>query len=111
MAEKKKRFRPTLTAYRELEKKVNELKIDLEHAVFVSNEVRNANDRLSRELNTVKSSCKDEISTLEKSNELMEQELTHLRKVNASLRRECKKLGSELLAVRSRGFWARVFNK
>lgn len=108
MAETKKRFRPTLTAYRALESENSELKEKLakyeqvqgKMKVHIEGIVRAENDKL-----------KAENSVLEKSNELMEQELTHLRKVNASLRRECKELGSELLAVRSRGFWARVFNK
>ena len=108
MAEKKKRFRPTLTAYRALESENSELKEKLAKYEQVRGKIRSHIEGIVRAENE---KLKAENSVLEKSNELMEQELTLLRKVNASLRRECKELGSELLAVRSRGFWARVFNK
>jgi len=108
MAETKKRFRPTLTAYRDLESENSELKEKLakyeqvqgKMKVHIEGIVRTENDKL-----------KAENSVLEKSNKLMEQELKRLRKTNVSLKEECKYLDSELLAIKSRGFWARVFNR
>lgn len=86
MAETKKRFRPSLTAYRALENEVSELKEELAKYITMKN-------------------------TLEKSNELMEQELDRVRKSNIELGKLNGQLCNELQAIKSRGFWKRLFNR
>ena len=77
--DKKKRWRPSLTAYRALERVITEL----------------------REKN----------ATLEASNGFMEKELNRVRELNRSLEKMKNALNDELHVLKSRGFWARVFNK
>lgn len=79
MEEKKKRWRPSLTAYRELENEVESL--------YTKN------------------------STIEKSNGFMEKELTRVREANKVLAKINEQLCNELQYIKSRGFWARVFNR
>ena len=85
MAEKKKRFRPTLTAYRALENEVSTLKE--ENAKLLSKN-----------------------HVLEQSNELMEAELKRLRNALDEIIKSYALLGAEMAMLKARGFWARVFN-
>lgn len=97
--EKKKRFRPTVTAYRELEEELAETKQRLSN--HLSANVRYAEDiqKFSRQ-----------VSALERSNRLMEEELERVRKANTELAKLNCQLCKELQVIKSRGFWARVFN-
>lgn len=97
--EKKKRFRPTVTAYRELEEELAETKQRLSN--HLSANVRYAED-------IAKFTSK--VSALENSNRLMEEELEGVRKDKRDLIERCKELINERQELKSRGFWARVFN-
>ncbi len=115
MAETKKRFRPTLTAYRALENEVSELKEELakykqthnKMSVHVNEVVRIENKSLQTELEQLKIKYK----TLLKSNTLMEQELDRVRKANLELSTLSARLSNELREIKSRGFWKRLFNR
>lgn len=95
MEEKKKRWRPSLTAYRELENLVSELKE--ENARLISKE---ESDRL-----------KDKISVLEKSNKLLEEECDNLRGKLEEAGSTIDAMDKEIFALCHRGLWARIFNK
>ena len=102
MEEKKKRFRPTLTAYRALEKEIDEL--------------REQNRLLAREnkvlTDEVDGLCalRSENRALEQSNALMEQELTRMRSCVATLEKENDSLCEEVYALQHRGLLKRLFN-
>ncbi len=93
MEEKKKRWRPSLTEYRELQKQVDEALASLSKA---------REDILS---------CKTEMDTLRRSNSLMEKELSLQQEKNNDLNKQNRRLRDELFYLKIRGFWARVFNK
>lgn len=95
MEEKKKRWRPSLTAYRELENLVSELKE--ENARLISKE---ESDRL-----------KDKISVLEKSNKLLEEECDNLRGKLEEAGSTIDAMDKEIFALCHRSLWARIFNK
>lgn len=95
MEEKKKRWRPSLTAYRELENIVSELRLKLTR--YVPKEDCN---RLM-----------DKISVLEKSNSLMEEELNRLRGILNEAHDTIDAMDKEIFALCHRGLWARIFNK
>lgn len=97
--EKKKRFRPTVTAYRALEE---ELKITKQQ---LSNHMA-SNSRYMEDITKFTS----KVSTLERSNKLLERELDNVRKANIELAKLNSQLCKELQAIKSRGFLARVFN-
>lgn len=93
MEEKKKRWRPSLTAYRELQRQVDEALVSLSKA---------RKDVLS---------CKTELDALRRSNSLMEKELSLQQQMNDDLNKQNWKLRDELFDLKNRGFWARVFNR
>ena len=86
MAETKKRFRPSLTAYRALENEVSELKEELAKLGI-------------------------KYKTLLKSNELLEQERDRNHQTLSDMSKQNKQLSNELQAIKSRGFWKRLFNR
>ena len=86
MAETKKRFRPSLTAYRALENEVSELKEEL-------------------------AKLEIKYKTLLKSNELLEQERDRNHQTISNMSKQNKLLYNELQAIKSRGFWKRLFNR
>lgn len=123
MEEKKKRWRPSLTAYRELEKKLaeqiegtsqlvkdcdawrekyRELKKKYDDALHVRNDV--VPRKVHQELVT-------ENRTLVESNKLMEEELNRVRDANVSLGKKCAELNNKLSELLSRGWFARLLNK
>lgn len=114
MAETKKRFRPSLTAYRALENEVSELKEELakykqthnQMSVHVDEVVRIEKESLQTELDQLKIKYK----TLLKSNELLEQERDRNHEAISDLEKRNKQLSNELQAIKSRGFWKRLFN-
>ena len=85
MAETKKRFRPSLTAYRALENEVSELKEEL-------------------------AKLEIKYKTLLKSNELLEQERDRNHQTISNMSKQNKLLYNELQAIKSRGFWKQLFN-
>lgn len=99
MEQKKRRFRPTLTAYRRLEGLLKEAKDALDIQIRAENTQKERIEHL-----------RDKVNLLEKSNELMEQELIRRRDANTALGKINKQLCIELQAIKSRGFWARLFN-
>jgi len=113
MEEKKKRWRPSLTAYRELEKKLesqiegtSQLVKDCDAwrekyrgVVDGYVPVSKYNDLLAKN------------NTLEQSNKLMEDELNRVREANVSLGKKCAELSNKLSELLSRGWFARLFNK
>ena len=115
MAETKKRFRPSLTAYRALENEVSELKEELtkykqthnQMSVHVNEVVRIENESLQTELDQLKIKYK----TLLKSNKLLEQERDRNHEAISDLEKRNKQLSNELQAIKSRGFWKRLFNR
>lgn len=115
MAETKKRFRPTLTAYRALESENSELKEELakykqthnKMSVHVNEVVRIENKSLQTELEHLKIKYK----TLLKSNKLLEQERDRNHQTLSDMSKLNKQLSNELQAIKSRGFWKRLFNR
>lgn len=101
MAEAKKRFRPTLTAYRALESENSELKEEIARLRQYREDLvplDKHNDLMAKS------------HALEQSNTLMEQELDRVRKANLELGTLSSQLSNELREIKSRGFWKRVFN-
>lgn len=98
MAEKKKRWRPSLTAYRALENEVSELKEQLalcKHGEL-SEEVKELRHRNE---------------TLDSSNKYLETSRDGLLEENKNLLKKNEELSFENKRLKERGFWARVFNK
>ena len=114
MAETKKRFRPSLTAYRALENEVSELKEELakykqthnQMSVHVNEVVRIEKKSLQTELDQLQIKYK----TLLKSNNLLEQERDRNHQTISNMSKQNKLLYNELQAIKSRGFWKRLFN-
>ena len=98
--EKKKRFRPTLTAYRALQKENDELLESQSRLVRDCDEWR---DKF-RALNV-------KAKVLERSNEHMENAQKDMRAEIARLSNALEKAEAEVVILKDRGFWARVFNK
>lgn len=104
MEEKKKRFRPTLTAYRELEKKVSELMEGNSRLVKDCDAWRDKFRQLQEKFD----SC-DKGTLMRKLSEA-EAVLAPLRNENESLSREIRDLSDEIERLKGRGLLARVFN-
>ena len=105
MEEKKKRWRPTIRAYRALERQVIDLKMRIVNAVHVAvSQGEVVSYAQFRELLSAK-------RTLEQSNRLMEDELIRLRKELERQRSESNKYMRLWKSLKNRKFWARVFNR
>lgn len=89
MEEKKKRWRPSLTAYRKLESEVSTLKAELSKF----------------------EGMRTQYSNLEKSNKLMENELEKLREQASGASVDYNKARCEVLWLRNRNLWQRIINK
>ena len=120
MEEKKKRWRPSLTAYRELEKRLGSQIEGTSKLVADCDgwreKYRNLLDDISK--GNVDVVLKDHIDSLrcennalERSNEFMSREIGNLRDTNKAVIQENKDLRDEICVLKSRGFFARVFNK
>ncbi len=108
MAEKKNRFRPTLTAYRALENENSELKEELAKYKQANGKMdTHISEAMRIEFDSLR--CKNDI--LEKSNALMEAELKRVRLINDSLLKSVAELGTELALLKARGFWDRLLNR
>lgn len=126
MEETKKRWRPTLTAYREQEEVIHRQCVELDawrekYRELVKCKEAGAYQELngkyreqltfSEHLGKRLDELKSENASLSQSNKLMEMEL---RKVQSELdfEREVSRVkAAECENLRNRGFWARVFNR
>ena len=106
MAEQKKRWRPSLTAYRELEKQLayaNEQCLNLRNTRISADESEKLKERIKE--------LESENTTLAKSNDWADKELKNIRSHNKRIENENKTLKEDMEVLKSRGFWARVFNR
>ena len=115
MAETKKRFRPTLTAYRALENEVSELKEELsKYKMMEKCGIPQSDEATKIELCSLRSKyhqLKVKYDTLIKSNELLEQERDRNHQALSDMSKLNKQLSNKLQAIKSRGFWKRLFNR
>lgn len=100
MEEKKKRWRPTVTAYRALEKELKAVKDAYKEQLA-------ADEHLSEKVKGYKA----KLITLEQSNKLMEEEMARLRQYSDEYFERYISISKKYKSVMRRGFWARVFNK
>ena len=96
MEEKKKRWRPSLTAYRELESENGKLKAER----FQFEDMRVQCEAVI-----------DKNRVLEQSNKLMEKELETLREQAKGATVDYNKARREVLWLRNRNLWQRIINK
>jgi len=120
MEEKKKRWRPSLAQYREMERKLEEQIEGTSRIVAECDGWREKYRKMVKEVskNCVDKVLKDRIDTLERendtlsrSNEFMASELNSIREQDSSVAQENQELRDELAYLKRRGFWARMFNK
>ena len=86
MEEKKKRWRPSLTAYRALENEVSELKEGM-------------------------TALKSENVSLKQSNDMLEKEIYRLRENVSKYEKESEELKDKLFLLKGRGLLARLLNR
>ena len=122
MEEKKKIFRPTLSAYRALEDEVSRLREELRLSESGNTHLRDdGNGDVAETVHMLVMesdawrekyrSLNDECRTLRMSNGHMEDEQKRL---NEKLRKAVDRihdLETDVYVLRNRGFWARVFNR
>ena len=106
MEEKKKRWRPSLTAYRALENEVSELKEKLSRLMR-----RRGTDENVKVLRDHIEALESENSLLKRSNAMVEKGRDTLSGSLETLRMENEMLKGELRLLKSRGFWARLLNR
>ena len=122
MSETKKRWRPSLTAYRELQKQLSEVNVLLDEEKTTSEARLVEIERLKRELSDAMSVCdsvskkeyeklKTEIISFKRSNELMDAELEIMRKKFGDMCQIADERSAEIGRLKSRGFFERLFNK
>lgn len=100
MEEKKKRVRPTLTQMRQLEKDLSTAREACRQQLVV---ITNQEEQIKE--------LKRKNRTLEVSNQLLEEEIERLKDSNSSLFTSGVKKTQKILKLKSRKFWARVFNR
>ena len=117
---KKKRWRPSLAQYRELERRIDE---QIEGTSLVVADChgwrakyRNLIDEISK--GNDKKVLRDHIEalecenkTLKRSNEMMEGEIKKMFKEIGELQNKCVTIEYNYKLYKNRGFWARLFNK
>ena len=117
---KKKRWRPSLAQYRELQAKLDEQIEGTSRIVAECHgwrkKYRDLVDSISK--GSVDNVLKDRIETLERendilsrSNEFMASELNSIREADSAVVKENRELRDELFMLKSRGFWSRLFNR
>ena len=120
MDEKTKRWRPSLTQYRELQAKLDEQIEGTSRIVAdcdgwrakyrnLIEEISKGNDKKVLRDHIEALECENR--TLRHSNEMMETELDKMRASDNEFARENRELRDEVFCLRNRGFWARVFNR
>ena len=98
--EKKKRVRPTLTQMRQLEKDLATAREACRQQLVVITDQEEQIKELKRKNRT-----------LEVSNQLLEEEIERLKESNSSLFTSGVRKTQKILKLKSRKFWARVFNR
>ena len=53
----------------------------------------------------------DELNALKHSNDLLETELIRVRSEVETLNKKCDEYSGDIIYLKNRGFWARIFNK
>ena len=120
MDEKTKRWRPSLTQYRELQAKLDEQIEGTSRIVAdcdgwrakyrsIIEEISKGNDKKVLRDHIEALECENR--TLRHSNEMMETELEKMRASDNEFARENRELRDEVFCLRNRSFWARVFNR
>ena len=97
--EKKKRWRPSLGAYRAQESEITELRESL----------RLSEHECGMQKDTIKE-LRGKISTYENSNSMMEREISSVRHENGKLQDRIMFLEAEMKRLVGRGFFQRLFN-
>ena len=97
--EKKKRVRPTLTQMRQLQKELADVKDSYRKQLTADND-------MAEQINELKRKNK----TLEASNFLLKEEIERLNRRNGNLLDTLGRKSEKLLLLKTRKFWARVFN-
>ena len=98
--EKKKRVRPTLTQMRQLEKDLATAREACRQQLVV---ITNQEEQIAE--------LKRKNKTLEASNQLLNEETERLRESNSNLFTNGVMKTQKILKLKSRKFWARVFNR
>ena len=101
--EKKKRWRPSLTAYREQEETIHRQCVELDEWREKYRELKSA-DAVAYQ--KVVGERDQQIHY----NSLKDKELENMRLSNDSLRKEIVELKDEVYSLEHRGFWSRLFN-
>lgn len=112
--EKKKRFRPSVTEYKALQQEValwrercQRLSGDVESQVDGTSVLVGDCDAWREKYHVMMARC----SALEKSNKLMEDELSRVKEQRDQLASTCAAREMDIRNLRSRGFFRRVFNR
>ena len=100
MEEKKKRWRPSLTAYRSLEGELSEMR---EQCMIL----RQADSCRSDEMRILRS----RLAASERSNTLLADEIERLRNDSRELTDENASLRAEVSRLKSRSLWKRIMDK
>lgn len=100
MEEKKKRWRPSLTAYRSLEGELSEMR---EQCMIL----RQADACRSDEMRILRS----RLAASERSNTLLADEIERLRNSSRELTDENASLRAEVSRLKSRSLWKRIMDK
>lgn len=117
---KKKRWRPSLAEYRELERRIDEQIEGTSRIVAdcdgwrakyrdLIDEISKGNDKKVLRDHIEALECENK--TLRHSNKLMEAELENIRLSDNEYTRENRELRDEVFYLRNRGLWARILNK
>ena len=114
MEETKKRWRPSLRAYRALEAALDMLQKQYDD--LAEKERIEAKDygRLEKEYNDLLETCKEQrskILTLEHSNYSLQTGLSDERKRSEAVTADYHKARREVIALRERTLWQRIINK
>ena len=114
MAEVKKRWRPSLTAYRTLESELFEYKKRFDDLAEKERFEAKAYSNLERAYNELLETCnaqRSHIHALEHSNTSLERGLKDERKLRNGAVEDYNKARQEVLQMRNRNLWQRIINK
>ena len=108
MGEKKKRFRPTLTAYRALENEVSELKEQLRLQIKADELLSKEKKELEVRLEAAKGGDGGYLLKCIEQFEIASREASD---TVSMLVKECDAWREQYHALKNRGLWARILNK
>jgi hypothetical protein len=110
--EKQKRWRPSLRLYREQQEVIERQCEELRAWRAKYHELMKVKtDGNAKVLRSHIESLEQENIILRRSNGLMEEELKRLRQAFEEERKNSNKLSRAIAMLKTRGFWARLFNK